>query len=130
MAPYARDMDRTTRLLATLFTVSGVLHFAMPKPFERIIPTPLKAYKTELVQVSGVAELGCAALMAMPPTRRLGGLLSFGVLAGVFPANIQMTVSAFQKEGAPAWYRLLTVLRLPLQFPMLMWARKAWAGQG
>jgi uncharacterized membrane protein len=123
-------MDRTTRLLATLFTVSGILHFAMPKPFEKIIPTPLKPYKRELVQVSGVAELGCAALMAAPKTRRLGGLLSFGVLAGVFPANIQMTVAAFEKEDAPAWYRLVTLARLPLQLPMLMWARKAWMGRG
>lgn len=123
-------MDRTTRLLATLFTVSGVLHFAMPKPFERIIPGPLKPYKSELVQASGVAELGCAALMALPPTRRVGGMLSFGVLAGVFPANIQMTVSAFQRADAPTWYKLLTVFRLPLQIPMLLWARKAWVGRG
>jgi uncharacterized membrane protein len=123
-------MERTTRILAGIFTLSGILHFAMPKPFESIIPTPLKPYKRELVQVSGVAELAAAGLLATPATRRWGGLLSFGVLAGVFPANIQMTLSAFQKEDAPTWFRLLTVFRLPLQFPLLRWARKAWVGRG
>jgi uncharacterized membrane protein len=123
-------MDRRTRILAGIFTLSGILHFAMPKPFESIIPAPLRPYKRELVQASGVAELAAAGLLVAPATRRLGGLLSFGVLAGVFPANIQMTVSAFQKDDSPTWYRLLTVFRLPLQFPLLLWARKAWVGRG
>jgi len=116
------------KILAGMFATSGVLHFATPEPFEKIIPTPLKQYKTELVQASGVAELVCAALLVTPPTRRLGGLLSFGLLLGVWPANGQMTVSAFRNERSPAWYRVLTVLRLPLQIPMLCWARSAWRG--
>jgi uncharacterized membrane protein len=117
------------KILAGMFATSGVLHFATPEPFEKIIPTPLKEYKTELVQVSGVAELACAALLVTPPTRRLGGLLSFGLLLGVWPANAQMTVSAYRNERSPAWYRLGTVLRLPLQIPMLRWAWSAWRGQ-
>jgi uncharacterized membrane protein len=115
-----------TKVLTALFTTSGVLHFARPEPFEKIIPTPLQQYKKELVQVSGVAELTYAALLAAPPTRRLGGLLSFGLLLGVWPANAQMTVSAYQSERAPSWYRILTILRLPLQIPMLRWAYQAW----
>jgi uncharacterized membrane protein len=123
-------MDRTTRFLAGIFTLSGILHFVMPKPFESIIPVPLKPYKRELVQASGVAELACAALLAAPSTRPLGGRLSFWVLLGVYPANFQMTVSAFKDEDASAWYRVLTILRLPLQLPLLAWARKAQAGRG
>ena len=117
-----------TKVLAGMFTTSGVLHFAASEPFEKIIPAPLQQYKKELVQVSGVAELACAALLVAPQTRRLGGLLSFGLLLGVWPANAQMTVSAYQNERAPAWYRLGTVLRLPLQIPMLRWAWNAWKG--
>jgi uncharacterized membrane protein len=117
------------KVLAGMFATSGVLHFAASEPFEKIIPTPLQEYKKELVQVSGVAELACAALLVTPPTRRLGGLLSFGLLLGVWPANAQMTVSAFQSERASAWYRLVTVLRLPLQIPMLRWAWSAWKGE-
>lgn len=120
-------MDRTTRFLVGIFTVSGILHFAKPEPYERIIPTPLREYGRELVQVSGAAELASAALLAAPHTRRLGGLMSFGLLLSVFPANVQMTISAFQRERAPHWYRVATVLRLPLQLPMLRWAWRAWA---
>ena len=116
------------KVLAGMFATSGVLHFARSEPFEKIIPTPLQEYKKELVQISGVAELTCAAMLVLPPTRRLGGILSFGLLLGVWPANAQMTVSAFQSERAPAWYRIATVLRLPLQIPMLRWAYQAWAG--
>ena len=116
------------KVLAGMFATSGVLHFARSEPFEKIIPTPLQEYKKELVQASGVAELTCAALLVMPQTRRLGGILSFGLLLGVWPANAQMTVSAFQSERAPGWYRIATVLRLPLQLPMLRWAYQAWSG--
>lgn len=115
------------KFLAGLFTVSGVLHFVRSEPFEKIVPTPLQANAKELVQISGVAELTCAALLAAPPTRRLGGILSFGLLLGVFPANIQMSVSAFQSRRSPLWYRVATLLRLPLQLPMLRWAYQAWA---
>jgi uncharacterized membrane protein len=116
------------KVLAGMFATSGVLHFAKPEPFEKIIPAPLVDYKKELVQVSGVAELACAALLVTPRTRRLGGLLSFGLLLGVWPANAQMTVSAYRNERAPALYRIGTVLRLPLQIPMLRWAWSAWKG--
>lgn len=116
-------------VLAGMFTTSGVLHFARSEPFEKIVPAPLQEYKKELVQISGVAELVCAALLVTPRTRRLGGFLSFGLLLGVWPANAQMTVSAYQKERSPAWYRIATVLRLPLQIPMLRWAYSAWKGE-
>ncbi|MFL6091134.1 MAG: DoxX family protein [Aeromicrobium sp.] len=116
------------KILAGMFATSGVLHFAKSEPFEKIIPAPLQDYKKELVQASGVAELACAALLLTPKTRRLGGLLSFGLLLGVWPANAQMTVSAYQSERSPAWYRIGTVLRLPLQIPMLRWAWSAWKG--
>jgi len=116
-----------TKFLAGMFATSGVLHFARSEPFEKIIPTPLQEYKKELVQISGVAELACPALLVTPPTRRLGGILSFGLLLGVWPANVQMSVSAFKSERAPSWYRIMTVLRLPLQIPMLRWAYRAWA---
>lgn len=118
-----------TKALTGIFATSGILHFAMPTPYEKIIPTPLRDYKRELVQASGVAELACAALLASPKTRRLGGLLSFGVLLGVFPANVQMTVTAYQSQRTTAWYRLGTAVRLPLQIPMLQWAWQAYRSE-
>jgi uncharacterized membrane protein len=117
-------MSRDIRALAALLGVSGVLHFAIPKPYTAIVPKPLP-YKRELVYASGVVELGCAAMLTQPRTRRLGGLLSFGLLLAVFPANIQMTIDGFRRSSSPGWYKVGLLLRLPMQIPPLRWALKA-----
>ena len=117
-------MSRDIRALAGILAVSGILHFAVPKHYAAIVPKPLP-YKRELVYASGVVELGCAAMLTQPSTRRLGGLLSFGLLLAVFPANVQMTISTFQNDKAPWWFKVGTLLRLPLQIPPLQWALNA-----
>ena len=114
-------MNPDVRKLFGLFAASGVLHFVIPGPSASIVPKQLP-YKRELVYVSGVAELGCAALLTRPDTRRLGGILSFGLLLAVFPANIQMTITTWQSRDASIWWKIGTVLRLPLQIPPLKWA--------
>jgi uncharacterized membrane protein len=120
-------MSRDIKVLAAIFTVSGVLHFVTPRTYEAIVPKPLPR-KRELVQVSGVAEIACAGLMLHPRTRRVGGLASAGLLAAVFPANVQMTIDAARDSRKPWWFTLGTVLRLPLQLPMIRIALKAARG--
>ena len=117
-------MTRDTKRLSLLLGASGVLHFVITDPYASIVPKPLP-YKRELVYVSGVAELGCAAMLTQPRTRRLGGLLSFGLLLAVFPANIQMTVDGFRRSSSPLWYKIGLLVRLPMQIPPLRWALKA-----
>lgn len=117
-------MSRNVKALAALFTVSGIGHFVKPAPFEAIVPKPLPS-KRELVYLSGAIELACAALLVTPKTRRLGGLASVVLLAGVFPANVQMTLSSLQSSRAPGWYKAGTVARLPLQYPLMRTALRA-----
>ena len=120
-------MSRDVKFLVGLLAASGVLHFAKPKPYEAIVPKPLP-HKRELVQVSGAAEIACAGLMLHPRTRRLGGLASAGLLAAVFPANVQMTIDSARDPRRPSWFTLGTVLRLPLQLPLIRIALKAARG--
>jgi uncharacterized membrane protein len=117
-------MSRDIKALAGIFVVSGAIHFAKPEVYEAIVPKPLP-YKRELVYISGVAEVACAALMLHPRTRRLGGLASAGLLAAVFPANVQMTIDAVRNEKAPGWFKAGTIARLPMQAPMIRTALKA-----
>lgn len=117
-------MDSGPRNLVAIFAVSGVLHLLVPKPYAAIVPAQLP-FKRELVYVSGVAEIGCAALLTQPRSRRLGGIVSFGILLAVFPANVQMMISAWRSSSAPTWFKVGTVLRLPLQIPLLRWALAA-----
>jgi len=109
-------------LLAGLLGGMGVLHFAVPKPFVAIVPRALPEPEL-LVAASGVAELACAALVAYPRTRPLGGVASAALFASVFPANIQMAVDASaSKTRKPGWYQAVAWGRLPLQVPLVLWA--------
>ncbi len=109
---------RSTAFLIVLLAGSGVLHFVRPGPFVAIVPKSLPR-KKELVYLSGGAELVGAAMMAAPRTRQLGGLLSAGLLAAVFPANVSM---ALRSGRRPRWYQAMAWARLPLQIPLVLWA--------
>jgi uncharacterized membrane protein len=106
------------RPLAGLLAVMGVAHFVAPRPFEAIVPRALGDPKP-WVQVSGAAELACAAGLVLPRTRRAAGLAAAGLFVAVFPANLQMTASAFRSERASNAYRAALVARLPLQAPLV-----------
>ena len=88
-----------------------------PEPFEQIVPKPLPR-KKELVYVSGVAELACAAGLLHPRTRRPAGLASAGLLVAVFPANVQMALDLHRK-GSPDGAEAIAFARLPLQIPLI-----------
>lgn len=109
---------RDLALVAVPFAISGVIHLVRPQVFEPIVPRFLPR-KRELVVVSGVAELACAAAVLHPATRRVGGLASAGLLAAVFPANVQMAVDAVGSERTATWFKAGTVARLPLQWPLI-----------
>lgn len=114
-------------IVAGLFTVSGVVHLVRPKVFEPIVPHALPAHRL-LVYVSGVAELGCAAGLSRSRTRRAAGLASAALLVAVFPANVTMTVDTWHRWQAgrtSGTYLSATVLRLPLQAPLVWWAWRA-----
>lgn len=116
--PAAREhADRDRLLLSGLLAGAGVLHFARPALFRGMVPKPLPR-KHELVLASGAVELAAAALMLHPTTRRAGGAVAFGLFAGVWPANAQMTIDAV-RQRRPWWHVAALVARLPLQVPLL-----------
>lgn len=115
-------MDRSTAGLAGLFGTLGVLHFARPEAFEAIVPKALPR-KKELVYVSGVAELACAAGLLHPRTRRAAALASAVLLTAVWPANVQMAADLHRR--GPRWAAAAGFARLPLQVPLIRAALKA-----
>ena len=109
----------------------GVLHFLVPRPFDAIMPRVLpEETHRPLTYASGVAELAAGALLLRPSTRRLGGRLAFWLLLAVWPANIDAAlrggypIEGFAGTTAAAW------IRVPLQLPMLLIARRAARGDG
>ncbi|MDP1820683.1 MAG: hypothetical protein Q8K58_12460 [Acidimicrobiales bacterium] len=120
-----RPQDRRALGLAALIGGAGMMHFVRPAFFDPIVPDWMPGAARTTTYVSGVVELAGAALVANPRTRRLGGWFCVATLLGVFPANIQSALDG-GIAGAPppldsaaaAW------LRLPLQLPLIWWARK------
>ncbi len=98
----------------------GVLHFAVPGQFDRIIPSWVPGPPRAWTYASGVWELTSAALLARERTRRLGGWAAAVTIAAVYPANVQMAIDnpPTTPLGIGSW------LRLPLQLPMVAWALK------
>jgi uncharacterized membrane protein len=105
-------------LLGGLLTVTGTMHFVVPKVFASIIPPQLPRRST-LVYASGAAELTCAAGLAVPRTRRVAGWATALLFVAVFPANVQMALDAGDRSAA---YPAATYARLPVQVPLVMWA--------
>jgi uncharacterized membrane protein len=122
-------LGRGARAVAAAFAVSGVVHLVRPAVFEGAVPRILPR-RRDLVLWSGVAELACAATLAVPFTRRAGGSASAALLVAVFPANVQMAVDAVaglrRRPGRAAVVRAaVTAARLPLQLPLVRWAASA-----
>ena len=113
------DSSRASRRLAGAMAGIGALHMIAPRPFDAIIPERLPGSARTWTYLSGIAELGCAAAVAHPRTRRAGALATAALMAAVFPANIKM---ARDWRHRPLPLRATAYCRLPLQAPMIAYA--------
>ncbi|MFJ6835784.1 DoxX family protein [Streptomyces sp. NPDC091209] len=112
--------ERSPLLLAGLLATAGVAHFAVPRQFDATIPSALPGAPRTWTYASGVAELALAAGVALPRTRRVAALATAAFFVGVFPANVQMAVDWRHR---PAPLKAAALARLPLQVPLVLWAR-------
>ena len=103
-------------LLAGALIGAGVTHFAVPAPFDSIVPPWIPGSARFWTYASGVAEVGVGTAVAVPSTRRLGGLVAAALFVAVFPANVQM---AWDWRRKPWPYRVIAFGRLPMQVPMV-----------
>jgi uncharacterized membrane protein len=114
-------MPRPVPKLSLFLGVAGTTHFVMPSFYDRIVPGWLPGSARSWTYISGAAELGCAALVAVPRTRRTGAGLAALLFVAVFPANLQMAID-YRDRGLPE--RAVAYGRLPLQIPLVVWARR------
>jgi uncharacterized membrane protein len=105
-------------LVASLFFITGTLHFALTGFFARIVPPQLPD-PILLVQVSGICELLGAAGLLIPPVRAAAVYGLIALLVAVLPANIYMAIDSrdFHTLAPPE----ILWLRLPLQFAIIAW---------
>lgn len=105
-------------LLAALFVGAGVLHFALPRPFDRIVPPGLPIPARTATLLSGAAEIAGGLGLLHPATRPAARWGLLALLVVVFPANVSMAQHPGRFRSLPEW---ALWARLPLQ-PLLMWA--------
>ncbi|MDQ3152435.1 MAG: hypothetical protein M3R63_12185 [Actinomycetota bacterium] len=117
-----RRRPRHALALAGMLATTGVLHFTVPQPFDDIVPRSLPGPPRRWTLLSGVAEIAVAAAVAVPRTRRLGGLAAAALFVAVFPANVRM---ALDWRTRPLPQRVAVWARLPLQVPLVGWALRA-----
>ena len=111
-------------IMATIYVAAGILHFVKPDTYISIVPDWLP-YPLALVYISGVVEIAGGLLLLPVATRRFGAWLIILLLIAVFPANVQMAVDSARSSRRPWWFTLGTILRFPLQAPMIRIALKA-----
>ncbi|WP_460574506.1 DoxX family protein [Hymenobacter coalescens] len=104
--------------LSALMLTAGVMHFAEPRPFVRIVPPQLPAPEA-LVYLSGAAEIGLGLLLLPRRTRRPAAWGLVLLLLAVFPANVYMARIPGGGLGLPQW---MLWARLPLQGLLIAWA--------
>lgn len=97
---------------------AGTMHFVSPRFFDELVPGSLPGSERAWVHASGVAELAAGALLANRRTSRVGAWATFAVLVGVYPGNIYDSVQHPPTDGRG----VVSLLRLPLQFPLFLWA--------
>jgi len=120
-------MSRRRHLALTALVVvlagSGALHLVKARPYRRMVPKPLERWRSEVVAVSGFAEIICALLLLIPKTRPVGAYASAWLFVAVFPANVHTALHSGDADAAfPANRAAVAWLRLPLQVPLIWWA--------
>lgn len=113
--------QRAAIAMSALLGAASVTHVVSPAFYDAIVPTQLPGTARFWTLASGVAELGVAALVAVPRTRRLGGLAAAALFVAVLPANIKMAVDWSDRSARE---QAIAYGRLPLQIPLVLWALK------
>ena len=112
-------VDRLRRsspyLLTALLALAGASHLVRPGWYDGLVPPLLPGDARTWTLGSGVVELIVAGAVAVPRTRRAGGLAAAALFVAVFPGNLWMVV---EPGGVPRW---AAVARLPLQVPLVLW---------
>lgn len=107
-------------ILSVCMIVAGVLHFAFPEPFIKIVPS-LLPYPAALVYISGFLEIIAGIGLLIPTVSHIAAWGLVVLFIAVYPANINMAVNHIQIANIPDsnW---LQAIRLPFQFVLIAWA--------
>ncbi len=109
-------------ILAATIIFVGTLHFLVPQPFVKIMPSQLP-YPLGLVYLSGFYEILGGIGLLVPPLSQAAAWGLIALFIAVYPANINMAVNHIKIESIPySGSPLFQAIRLPLQGVLIAWA--------
>ncbi|MEA5595645.1 DoxX family protein [Rivularia sp. UHCC 0363] len=109
-------------ILAATIIFVGTLHFLVPQPFVKIMPSQLP-YPLGLVYLSGFYEILGGIGLLVPPLSQAAAWGLIALFIAVYPANINMAVNHIEIESIPySGSPLFQAIRLPLQGVLIAWA--------
>jgi uncharacterized membrane protein len=111
------------RLAGPFFVFAGLMHFAIPRAYRRIMPPYIPAHRA-MVYASGAAEIAGGAGLMLPRRRRVAGWWLIATLLAVFPANVHMALHPDEFSKVPGGARTLWA-RLPFQGVFIAWVLAA-----
>lgn len=103
-------------VLSVLMIAAGIVHFARPEPFVKIVPDWLPAHRA-LVLVSGFFEILGGVGLQIPRLRKPAAWGLVALYIAVFPANVNMAVHKIWVDNPVILWG-----RLPFQAVLIAWA--------
>jgi len=104
--------------MVAVYVIAGIMHFARPKLYMRILPGYLPGHKF-LVNFSGVAEIILGIALCFSMTKEIALYLIIAMLIFFLPVHFHMLFDKRASMGLPKW---MLALRIPLQFALMYWA--------
>jgi uncharacterized membrane protein len=105
-------------LIGALFVLAGANHFRQPKIYERIMPPYIPAIPT-MVMLSGIAEMILGFMILTPASQILAAWSIIIMLLLFLPVHIHMLQNEEAAMKLPKW---MLIIRIPLQFGLMLWA--------
>ena len=119
LRPRRRPIKSALRyVMAAFYIYAGVSHFTRPEFFLSLMP-PYMPLHTELVYLSGIAEIVLGVLVAIPRTAMFAGWCIIAMLITFLPVHVHMLVNNHLYPEAPTW---ALWARFPIQAIFILWA--------
>jgi len=108
-------------VMAVFYLVAGHMHFFNPDFYLRIMP-PWIPWHTELVYLSGLAEIIVGIGLVLPQTRVAAAWATIALLIAVYPANLYVAAENVPVGDASEGAGAVGLVRLPFQLVFIAWA--------
>lgn len=104
-----------------LYILAGIYHFINPEFYNRLMPLWIPQHSL-LIFVSGIIEILLGVFLYPLQTRKISAWLIIAMLVVFFfLIHIPMTISFYGTNEKWFW---ISVVRIPLQFYLIWWAKK------